>query len=528
MIEEEDDFDVSSYETIPEDELVSLYVNLEKSPKKAKKKVIVESWLPSLTADQMEVFNDTSPNLLVQSSRFTGKSYAIGYAIGRHMWDFPGAFVLLVTRTKRQALAGGLMTKLDTMIFPDMAANIEGFSHSTIRMTVEKDAVITVTNRYGTTSICQLISLASDTDVTRKLRGIESSLVVVDEILLWDNEDIYSQLSQTLGRRPNIPPEHQRFLASCNPGSPTCWQAKLWSVMDPAKRDPAFRVIRLLPSSNPSPHVAAYYERLRQSLRNNPTQYARDIDGLWVEVPTGDSLFGDSFSLERHVIGDASARTGIQPVKNIPILIGLDLGDTNHGVSFMQTVPTKDKTLWLVFDEFESVGKRVSLEEVTRKVMARVNHWGQLCDFDFTVTAVSDNSAFNRFRAGTGSLDHAEVEKHWRAMMGQFPRIKFPLRILEAPKGDGSVVVRTRLIQDLFTRDEMYVSATCKAHTSMLTKITGTKKTPFAPDTHDPMKHIFDALSYVVVHQKTSELPTEESEDELKPEIIRIGGRSWS
>jgi hypothetical protein len=526
MIDDEDDFDISSYETIAEDELASLYVNLEKCPKRAKHKPAAERWLPSLTDDQMEVFNDTSPNLLVQSSRFTGKSYAIGYCIARHLWDFPGAFVLLVTRTKRQALAGGLMTKMDTMILPDMANNLEGFAHSSIRMTVEKDAIISVTNRFGTQSICQLISLASDTDVAKKLRGIESSLVVIDEILLWDNEDIYSQLSQTLGRRPNIPPEHQRLLASCNPGSPTCWQANLWSVMDPSKRDPAFRVIRLLPSSNPSPHVAAYYERLRQSLRNNPTQYARDIDGLWVEVPTGDSLFGDYFNADRHVIGDAALRTGLQPLKNLPILLGLDLGDTNHGVSIMQTVPTKDKTLWLIVDEFESVGKRVSLEEVTRKIMVKINGWGQALDFDFTVTAVSDNSAFNRYRSGTGSLDHAEIEKHWKTMMPQFPRIKFPLRILEAPKGDGSVAVRTRLIQDLFTREEMYVSATCKAHISMLTKITGTKKTPQAPDTHDPRKHIFDALSYVVVHQKTSEMPEEENEETLKPEIIRMGARS--
>jgi hypothetical protein len=56
----------------------------------------------------------------------------------------------------------------------------------------------------------------------------------------------------------------------------------------------------------------------------------------------------------------------------------------------------------------------------------------------------------------------------------------------------------------------------------MLNNITGTAKTPFAPDGHDPLKHIFDALSYAVVHQRSSEEP-EEPEAQLKPVIMRLG-----
>lgn len=507
-------------EEIDDEELSRLYQANRLDTGPAKHAEAAKRWLPSLTPKQMEVFNDTSPNLLVSSMRFTGKSWAVGYSVVRHCYDYPNALVLLVAKTKRQMLTGGLMSKIVNDILPDFGANIEGFEFSGIKMTIEKDVVVTVKNRYGGTGLIQVMSIGSDSDLQRKIKALEASLVVVDEVTLYDTPEVYAALSATLGRRASIPSSAQRFIATTNPASPSHWVATTWSVLSPAERDPDFHVIELLPEDNPSEHTASYYKRLKKSLQHNPTKYARDVEGKWVEVPDGAALFADYFNPDVHIIGDAA--NGLHPVKGIPVLLGFDLGDTNHGVSIMQVVPTKDKTLWLVFDEYESVKKEVSLEQVTRKVMVKVNGWCQRVGHSFSITAVSDNSAFRRFRSSTGSFDHAEVQQHWKRLRPQFPYIKFDLIIHEAPKGDGSVAVRTRFIQDLFARSEMFVSAQCPAHLRMLSKITGTKKTPMAPDTHDPLKHIYDALSYPVVYYKASaaEEPTEE---DLKPELIRVG-----
>jgi hypothetical protein len=56
----------------------------------------------------------------------------------------------------------------------------------------------------------------------------------------------------------------------------------------------------------------------------------------------------------------------------------------------------------------------------------------------------------------------------------------------------------------------------------MFGKITGTAKTPFAPDPHDPMKHVYDAATYPIIYYKAGDVdaPTED-EEELKPVIIR-------
>ena len=489
-----------------------------------KKTEAARRWTPALSPKQMVIFNDTTKFLLVSSMRFTGKSWAVGYAVVRHCYDYPNALVFLVAKTKRQMMSGGLMSKIVNDILPDFTKNLDGFEASGIKMTIEKDIVVSIKNRFGGTGLIQVMSIGSDSDLQRKIKALESSLVVVDEITLYDTPDVYTALAATLGRKTGIPPSAQRFIATTNPDKPSHWVAKMWDVLTPAKRGPLFNVIELLPEDNPSPMTADYYSLLKATLKDSPTKYARDVEGRWVEFPDGEALFADYFNPDTHVIGSEIDGTGFMPVKGFGLILGLDLGDTNHGVSLSQSIPAKDKPAWIVLDEYESVGKKVSIEGVTRKIMAKVNAWCQRVGYDFSVTAVSDNSAFNRWRAATGSFDHAEIERFWKKMMPEFPHIKHPLRILEAPKGDGSVVVRTRLAQDMFARGELFVSAQCPAHIKMLANISGTKKTPMAPDTHDALKHIYDAMTYPIIYFRSADVSGEDDDtEELKPELIRVG-----
>lgn len=511
-------------EELSETDYLTMLSGLGGDASKKAKPEVVKKWRPSLTPKQLSIFNDTTtPMRLLVSSRFTGKTYACGHAAVRHAYDEWGAIVLIVAKSQSQLLLGVFDT-LANEILPQYVENITGFSYDGPKLNAAKQTIFIVKNRHGGNSLIQLMSVADSGEARRKIRGITCSLLILDEATLYPDDEFMEELTGILGRRPHIPPERQRLLATCNPTDPDSWVAKRWSVLDPENRQKGYEVTQFLPEDNPSPHVQSYYERLRRDLAHNPTKYARDIEGKWVAVPSGDALFNGYFIPETHIIGSVADGTGLSPVAGLPIGIGLDLGEgVNHGVSFLQEIPVNGKVVTIIFDEFNSVGKQVSIEFVTRQIMTRLNRWCERVGYDFSTVCASDNSAFNRFRAATGSFDSAEVERFWRVMMPSFPRVKYPLRVLEAPKGDGSVEFSVRLVRDLFTRGELLVSAThCPDTVEMLKNITGTKKTPMAPDIHDSRKHILDAIRYYLVLNRAGGVVVRETET-IKPEILRVG-----
>lgn len=477
-------------EEIPDDELASLLANsYGEAPEELGDEV---RWMPSLTAKQMEAFLDESANLLVPGNRFSGKGFSVGYACVKHAYDYHNALVLVVVRSKRQALTGGFLSKVASEILPDFARNINGFVFRGPRLTAEKDLVLEVLNRFGTWSVIQLMSILHDQDLARKVKGIEASLVVVDELTLFHDPEVYSQLANTLGRRNHIPAKAQRFIGTCNPDSPKHWVYKYWFE----NPDESFRVIEIKKEDNPDPKCVEYYKRLEVTLRHNRTLYDRDVLGLWVEAPSGDALFGSVFVPEIHVKGDLPKEEFIHPRPGVRCVVGVDIGDRNHGLVFLQERITAEKTIWVAFDEVSHVGKRVSLEMLTREVMARMQVWGDLVESDLQWSFISDKSAFDRFRAASGSVDHLEVQKHSAAMLPRFPRVKAAIKMTECPKPPGSVAARTRILQDLIADGRFYVSAKCVALKDMLLNISGTKDSPDTPDTHSPYKHMYDAVTY--------------------------------
>lgn len=520
-----EDIELPDLETISEEELAQLMVNIGGPELTTDKEETVKKWLPSLSPRQFEAFYDDTPNLLLQSQRFTGKTWAVGYAIVKHAYDYQNALILVVAKTKRQLLTGGLMSKLGAEILPDFKRNITEFEWDGPKLTVEKDVIFRVRNRFGSWSIIQMMSVGNDNDLTRKIKGLEASLVVVDEITLYETDSIYLHLSGTLGRRNHIPPEQQRFIGTCNPDDPDHWVAQLWSVLDEAQRDPKYRVIKFMPEDNPDPKVSAYYDRLRMALRRSPTQYKRDIEGLWVALPKGDAIYKDVFVPEVHVRGDLTANEFLHPLPGRTISVGWDPGDVNHGVIFLQEIPTQDKILWIAFDEVVYVGKKVNLEQLTIEVMRRMQYWCDVCDTDFYFTHVSDRSAFDRFRAQTGSYDCLEIERHSRAHLAKFPRLKRPIHILECPKPAGSVESRTRILMDLLADEQMFISARCLSLIEAVRSITPKKDNPFVPDTRSPHKHPIDALTYPLFYYRTGGGLTVQPEDlsRIKPEISRVG-----
>jgi hypothetical protein len=520
----DDDDELPGLDPISDAELAELCINVG-GPLPTHAPVEPKKWLPGLSERQFEVFFDRSPNLLLQSSRFTGKTWATGYTAVKHAFDYHNALVLIVAKTKRQLLTGGLMSKLGSEILTDFKANITDFEWEGPKLTVEKDVIFRVKNRFGSWSIIQMMSIGNDNDLTRKIKGLEASLVIVDEITLYETPEIYRHLSAVLGRRNHIPPHEQRFLGTCNPDGPSHWVADTWSIMDEEKRDPAFHVIRFLPEDNPDPKVAAYYERLRQSLKTNRTQYQRDIEGLWVDLPKGEAIFKEHFVRAVHVRGDLRTGELLQPQPGHAISVGWDPGDINHGIVFMQEVPTTDRIIWLIFDEIVFVGKKVNLEQLTREVLSRMQHWAEYLEEEPLYHHISDRSAFDRYRAQSGSYDFMEIERHARDNLSKYPKIKRPVKVLECPKPAGSVESRTRIVMDLLSSESVFISAKCVKVIESLERITSKKDNPFAPDTHSQYKHAFDAMTYPLFYYRVggSGAVSTATDAAMKPQLLRVG-----
>lgn len=522
-------------EDISDDDIARLYaMQMETEPAENPEPEAEVAWKPSLSPKQDMVFLDETDNTLVVGNRLTGKGWSCGYNLVKHAYDYDRALVLVVLKSKRQGTAGGFFHKLASDILPNFQENIDGFQYKGIYVSQEKDLLLSVKNRHGGISILQMISILHEDDVKRKLRGIEATKVYVDEITLFKTDEVYTYLRGALKRNRYVPRSAQTLLASTNPDDPDHWVVKKWGLEIQSDgtlseaatnaKNPKFRVITVLKEDNPDVEgTESYYDSLKESLKDNPTQYARDVESRWVSVPKGDAIFKNYFLSSLHVRGDLVTGEILHPLAGHPIILGLDIGDTNHGVVFLQEIPTRDKILWIAFDELVYVGQAVSLLTVTRSIMDKLQHWCDLVGHEFSVQAVSDRSAFDRFRATTGSYDHQEIEKHFRELMPRYRRINRPLRIIPCPKPPGSVESRTRILIDLLTREELFISASCKNLIEMFEKITPGKDSIFQPDTHSPHKHVYDGLGYPIFYHKSGAAPRTDTSDALKPMLTRIG-----
>src|SRR5690625_6166821 len=107
-----------------------------------------------------------------------------------------------------------------------------------------------------------------------------------------------------------------------------------------------------------------YLEGLRESYADDPVDQARLVEGRWIDRPSGEAIFKDHFNKDIHVVGNTKSNRRVQPVKGLPITIGYDLGDVNHGIVFMQEVPTKEKEEWVFFDELIIIKKQEEYEVI--------------------------------------------------------------------------------------------------------------------------------------------------------------------
>ncbi len=470
---------------------------------------------PSLTPRQKELFDSQKRYVLAWGEKGSGKSIGVLHRLVRHCYENENALAVLLVRVRSMANKGGAWDKLQSMVLPEWKHGL-GLEFSDVKFDSQHNEFIWIQNESGGWSMVVLISAPHATQLRERIRGYEPSFVFVDELTSCDSVEYFQAVAAQIGRRPFVDGV-QQYVAACNPEGPSHWVYQKWFVQafndETGEWDPDFENIHFPIAENEKNLTPGYLASLKKIFKDDKVEGQRMIGGEWVDRPSGEGLFRGIYDPIIHVrpLNDEMQPHQYEwllPVKGHPMIIGLDPGAVHSAFIFDQWLPIDEKMKWMVFDELVVTKQRIAYELLIPMVMRRVKFWREEtgCDADTMPQVwISDSSAFNQYRAAQGSFDVLEIERIYEQNRAKYGLE--PIKIKAAPKFNGSVVTRVRLVQKILSADELIVSARCRMMQKMFLQIEGKKqRSNEAPDPEAAMTparsdvlHSFDAFSYPII-----------------------------
>jgi LAGLIDADG-like domain/Phage terminase large subunit len=505
-----------SFGSIPSPEKVSQFCELYKCADKLSGYFTSKIWLEfvsvkNTTAQLFDLHVPVTHSFLASGTinHNTGKSIGFGHKIIRHCYEVDNALALVITPMIRTGNEG-IWYDLETLILPAWREGM-GLEYTNSRLDpLTKDRHRWIRNRHNGWSKILLMSIPHASQVQQRIKGPAPSFIYVDELTECDGVDYWKFTAAQLGRRrmgeadKDIP---QQFTASCNPKGPSNWvyQEFFLNCVDQqtGKRDPKFAVYHVPIGENLHRLPRGYIERLHSLFKNDPTEWKRLIEGEWIDMPTGEGLFKGYYNPNIHVKGELQKFTGLEPKPRFPIYVGYDIGQMWQGITFLQCIPTRNKNVWIIFDECDHLKERVIYKMLALEVIERMRYWRRRIQFPFEYCHIADESALNQWRpGGEGGYDAWEFEKEFNKVLAEFGKINAsgnvePAKILGCPKGSGSVAARVRLIQSMLYQDMLYVSAQCENTVGCLANLESDKDDATKPK-RSKWVHKFDSLSYPI------------------------------
>lgn len=489
-------------------------------PEKKKK------WRPRLTAAQQRLVDCTTRNILAWSEKYSGKTWGCLTKLVRHCYDNKNALAVIIVKEKSMATKGGSWDKLVNMILPTWRDGNRdkdgkliddglGIHFSDVKHDENHSPMLFIQNRHGGWSRVVLVSAPHASQIRARMRGYEASFVFFDELTSVDSEIYFTAINMQIGRAQGIP--LQQFLGACNPEGESHWVYQKFFVQplneETGETDPDFEEIYFPADENRVNVGDRYFDDLAKTLKNDPIEAARMIDGMWKERVAGDGLFSDVFNPLIHLRpltedGTPHGSAILMPNRNYPIILGLDPGAVYNAWTFQQHMPIDGAMRWMWFDEVTVLKKKISYPTLVPIVMKRIRWWFDEVGGDLPLVGISDDSAFTVFRPGQGTYDVLDIQRVWEANRFKF-RLE-PLKIRACPKFNNSRVARVQILQSALGQDEVVVSTWCKRSRAMLE---GLRSEPqkegaaFDPDkATTPLRcdhlHTFDSRTYPMLAGK--------------------------
>ena len=521
---------LAGLEDDPLDEAIPDFPECDKPPKKTKDDV----WWPDLNKAQMELFNDYTKYVILDGERGGGKSWGVAHKIIRHAWENWDANILVTSHTL-SGLQEGLIEDIERHTIPEWERNI-GLTAVGPRTNVSKTTFIKVANQYGGWSQIIFKPCPSVSIIDARFKPIKASMIVFEEMGDKNDSRYFEKLTQQL-RRQSV--KHKQFICLTNPpkeGPEHYLHDRFFVEPEEAKaRDYWLKNYRRIyfPFSDNQWMDKDYLDDIRDKYRHDPNSIDRLVKGLWVKQILGDGIFKDYFIPEIHIKGDILDKRSLVAQPGLPIILGADMGDVNNGFTFQQMVHVKDKVMWMQVGEMEVVGRKIPLEQMIHMLYGKMNtlvraaaDTKNLNDSEarraFRFDFVSDSSTL-RFRQSGGDIERQLILDASREIMRksteQYELITQPIWMKPAPKGDGSVAFRVKMLIESLQTERFILDATCNRTIEMFGNLTSSAKkggSPFEPPANSPYKHILDALTYPHVYFQLHGAPRSES-DRIKP-----------
>lgn len=507
----------------------------------------IRPWVPLFNPGCQETaFNDPAATKVFVGPKCSGKTDLALNCIVRHCYENNNALAIIIGITQRVASEGAgfdlvdrvlpmwrdgnraplMLRAQDGSLIPNPHAGelIDdgiGLEFTNWKLDpVTKDRHLWIANRFGGWSKVLLVSIQHASEVQKKLFGIQPSLVYVEELMNGDGMEYYSVPRAQLGRRRGIAGP-QPWIASLNTESPEHWTYQLlykdcvvtsggrvWKD-DPEKpgimRDPKWSVYYIWFEENEHNIPPGYRDGLLDAYKSDPIKRQRMLEAKWLAYPSGEAIFKETFSEERHVFGNSEKGTGLLPSKGHPIVIGYDPGTANPSITLEQIIDTSDGTALKIFDELVFYQTHVSYYRLTKMLMEKMLYWQRRMDYLFEFRFISDDQATTAYNPSRGSVGARDIQDYYKQIReadpGRYATLPESIRIIGCPKPPGSVEARVSLINDALFELRVLVSAACKVHRAMFLHLERDKESPATPKRSRHI-HPFDSCSYPLFYRR--------------------------
>lgn len=475
-------------------------------------------WRPRLNHLQQEAHDSDAIFILLWGERSTGKTFGAAHSLVENCYLNRNGLGIIIVKEIAQATDGGVWYKLIQEVLPawekgnrgpkgELLDEGIGLPYTPPKVDLHtKRAYLWMANIHGGWSMILLLSLPHAHQVTGKVKGKEPSFVLVDEAQTMQSGEYFKAIVQQLGRRRDTTTP-QKIIFCANPDSPSHWLYQRFFVLPVNPKthryDKRYAQFHITKQDNIRYIPKGYYEDyLKTAVAGDATEEARMIGGQWVDRPSGECLFRNHFSSKFHVRGDPMRCIGITPQPGQEIIVSYDLGTANSTVHFEQRVVTTEKVFKIVFDEIDYVDQHVSYRTLVPKIIDRMLYWDEyqadgkrLGPFRFI--HISDNSAFNQFRAKDGSHDALDVEVLSREEVEKRKLDeKFVIKMKACPKGPNSIEARVRMVKDDLDQSALMISATCRRTIEMMNQLEEDPENHVKPKPKTRQIHRFDSMTY--------------------------------
>lgn len=469
-------------------------------------------WQPDLHATQRRMYDCTAKYILAHGEKYTGKTFVLGgHKLVNHCYRNFNALALIIVGVRSQAKEGGVWHKLQVEVLPEWKEK-QGLVYTDPRLDTQRYEFIHIQNRFGGWSKIILMSMEHGGTIKRRARQLEPSYVFVDEVTLMP-EEVFRWVALQVGRNTLVD-DVQQWTGATNPDGPEHWAYKRFfdypRDTKSGRWNKDYAVFHLPFSENARYAPKGYLKNIKEIMRDDPIEYDRMVNGKWISRPTGDAILSGYYT-DDIIIGDNKRR--LMPRPEWPVQVGYDLGQVNNAIIFLQHLVARDKSIWIIFDEMVYINRALPYPILVRQLLNRLVYWNTIVKKPLQWHHISDKSAFDQFRPEIGSYDSFEVERLSRvqisARSNDYPDIE-PINMQPAPKYQGSVKDRTKIMRRLLTNEELYLSWHCSKTRECFLKLESEKprKDRSGREIYDPesaliprrSKHIhpWDALTYVI------------------------------